>query len=393
MGESVQLRAADGHRLTAYRAVPDGEAKGGVVVVQEIFGVNAHIRDVCERFAELGYEAVAPALFDRLRPGVELGYDEAGSPKAGSWSPNSAGTSRCSTSGRRQPASGRRQGGGGRLLLGRLGRPGWPAAGSTSPASSAYYGRHIVELPNEKPRCPMILHFGAEDALIPRENVETIRAAYSRTCRSTSTPAPATVSTATAVPTSGRTRRGWHWRARWHCSPAPCADARDRHVREQRLSLTLSNHRREPRNPMSDRLAVGLVGFAMVCIATSIWPAPIVVARSGARVDSSQPGRYANLRTRLWISIVATLLAIARNPCLRHAGARKRRARASGIRRRCRIKHRTVAQRNSGLPRNVRLNGLHAGSPDGSWLTSALLQPHCVVQLAYVVRVFATAMA
>jgi carboxymethylenebutenolidase len=74
----IELRAADGHTLSAHRSAPDGPPRGGVVVIQEIFGVNAHIRDVCDRLAAAGFVAVAPALFDRARRGVELDYDADG---------------------------------------------------------------------------------------------------------------------------------------------------------------------------------------------------------------------------------------------------------------------------------------------------------------------------
>ncbi|CAN5600463.1 dienelactone hydrolase family protein [soil metagenome] len=74
----LELTAADGHVFTAHRADPAGPPLGGVVVVQEIFGVNEHIRSVVDRFAAAGFVAVAPALFDRVERGVELAYDEAG---------------------------------------------------------------------------------------------------------------------------------------------------------------------------------------------------------------------------------------------------------------------------------------------------------------------------
>src|SRR5437667_10201409 len=74
MGKNITLTAADGHKLGAYRADPAGVAKGSVVVIQEIFGVNHHIRSVCDRLAAAGYAAVAPALFDRIEPNCELGY-------------------------------------------------------------------------------------------------------------------------------------------------------------------------------------------------------------------------------------------------------------------------------------------------------------------------------
>jgi carboxymethylenebutenolidase len=74
----LELTAADGHRFTAYRADPEGTPRGGVVIIQEIFGVNAHIRSVCDRMAASGFIAIAPALFDRVRRGVELAYDADG---------------------------------------------------------------------------------------------------------------------------------------------------------------------------------------------------------------------------------------------------------------------------------------------------------------------------
>ena len=72
------VTAADGHELDAYAAQPPGDTRGLVVVVQEIFGVNDHIRSVVDRYAELGYMAVAPSLFDRVQKNVELNYDEEG---------------------------------------------------------------------------------------------------------------------------------------------------------------------------------------------------------------------------------------------------------------------------------------------------------------------------
>jgi carboxymethylenebutenolidase len=75
MGTKVTLEAADGFRLGAYRADPAGPARGGVVVIQEIFGVNAGIRRKCDRLAEAGYLAIAPDLFWRLEPGIELDPD------------------------------------------------------------------------------------------------------------------------------------------------------------------------------------------------------------------------------------------------------------------------------------------------------------------------------
>ena len=78
MGEHSTLTSSDGHEFATYTAKPSGDAKGGIVVVQEIFGVNAHIREVCDGLAADGYRATAPALFDRLQRGVELGYTPEG---------------------------------------------------------------------------------------------------------------------------------------------------------------------------------------------------------------------------------------------------------------------------------------------------------------------------
>src|SRR5436190_38001 len=74
MGTTIHLTAGDGCEFSAYRADPAAKPRGAVVVVQEIFGVNSHIRSVCDGYAADGYVAIAPALFDRIRPGIEIGY-------------------------------------------------------------------------------------------------------------------------------------------------------------------------------------------------------------------------------------------------------------------------------------------------------------------------------
>src|ERR1700748_2222816 len=74
MGQNVTLTASDNQKLGAYRADPSGTPKGAVVVIQEIFGVNHHIRAVCDRFASNGYVAIAPAIFDRIEPNFQSGY-------------------------------------------------------------------------------------------------------------------------------------------------------------------------------------------------------------------------------------------------------------------------------------------------------------------------------
>ncbi|QLH39713.1 MAG: dienelactone hydrolase family protein [Defluviicoccus sp.] len=135
MGEPIRLRAEDGFEFDAWRTDPVPPREGAVVVVQEVFGVNAHIRDLCDRFAELGYAAIAPSLFDRIRPGVELDYDEAGiatgrelvgelgwdAPMLDIW----AAAKHCVLTARWASLA----------IAGAAPSPGWPAAGSTSAAS------------------------------------------------------------------------------------------------------------------------------------------------------------------------------------------------------------------------------------------------------------------
>ena len=77
MGTMIQLTAADGHKFSAYRAEPKGKPKGALVVVMEIFGVNSHIRNVADEYAADGYLAIAPAMFDRVQPGLDIGYTPA----------------------------------------------------------------------------------------------------------------------------------------------------------------------------------------------------------------------------------------------------------------------------------------------------------------------------
>ncbi|WP_422365199.1 dienelactone hydrolase family protein [Pelagibius sp.] len=177
MGEHVTLTAADGHKLDAYVARPDGPAKGGLVVVQEIFGVNPHIRAVADGFAAEGYVAVAPALFDRIRPGIELAYDEAGVSEGRAlraqvpWEATVLDVEAAMT----LAAEAGRVGVVGYCWGGSVA---WLAATRLKPAAAVgYYGGHIHEFASEKPACPVMLHFGEEDAGIPLENVEIVRAA------------------------------------------------------------------------------------------------------------------------------------------------------------------------------------------------------------------------
>jgi carboxymethylenebutenolidase len=178
MGEQIELLASDGFRGSAYRASPDGVSTGSIVVIQEIFGVNAHVRDICDRFASAGYAAIAPALFDRLRPGVELDYNEAGVAEGRAlvaelgWDAPMLDIAAAASVLRPDNKVG---------VVGYCwgGTVAWLAACKLNVAGAAcYYGRQIIDFVALQPRCPVIMHFGADDALIPLATVDAIKAAH-----------------------------------------------------------------------------------------------------------------------------------------------------------------------------------------------------------------------
>jgi carboxymethylenebutenolidase len=180
MGEWVKLRAADGQELSAWMARPEGEPIAGLVVVQEIFGVNAHIRSVADGYARDGFLAVAPALFDRIEPGVELGYEGADMERARSFIPKldvkksvlDAKTAMDYAAG----ATGKRVGVIGYCYGGTIA---WLAATRLGAAAAVgYYGGRIANYASEFPACPVMLHFGRQDAHIPAEEVNKVQSAH-----------------------------------------------------------------------------------------------------------------------------------------------------------------------------------------------------------------------
>ena len=180
MGEQINLRAEDGHELGAYVARPEGVPLAGLVVVQEIFGVNAHIRAVADEYARDGFLAVAPALFDRYERGVELGYEGADAQKAMSFIPRlnidqavmdlSAAVQFASRS------TSKKTGVIGYCFGGTLA---WLAA-TRLPVQAAvgYYGGRIGNYAAEHPSAPVMLHFGKQDTHIPPEEVAKITTAH-----------------------------------------------------------------------------------------------------------------------------------------------------------------------------------------------------------------------
>ena len=181
MGTNRQLRAADGFTLGAYEALPEdgAEARGGVVVIQEIFGVNAHIREVCDGYARDGYAVIAPQIFDRAERDVELGYEADDMTRGIGIA--FEGLDRANTLQDLQAAVDE---------VGKHGKVGlvgycfgglltWVGACELEgvACASAYYGGGIAGELGRSARCPTIMHFGELDAHIPMSDVEKIKTA------------------------------------------------------------------------------------------------------------------------------------------------------------------------------------------------------------------------
>jgi carboxymethylenebutenolidase len=176
LGTQISLIASDGFKLGAYRADPSGNAKGGLVVIQEIFGVNHHIRNVCDRFAAAGYVAVAPALFDRISPNFESGYTPAEVEHARTFVPkldwNAVMHDTVAAIDAVKDA-------------GKVGIVGYCLGGSVSfkaacevdglACAIGYYGGQIAKNADNKPKVPTLLHFGDADQSIPITDVEIVK--------------------------------------------------------------------------------------------------------------------------------------------------------------------------------------------------------------------------
>ena len=179
MGTMIELSASDGFRLAAYRADPQGTPRGGLVVVQEIFGVNSHIRSVCDGYAADGYRAVAPALFDREQKGVDLGYTAADIARGREHKAKAAADNALLDvdAARAALASAGRVGIVGYCWGGLIA---WLAACRLKGFACAisYYGGGILEAGGEQPKCPVIAHFGERDHVIPVAGVRSFAAAH-----------------------------------------------------------------------------------------------------------------------------------------------------------------------------------------------------------------------
>ncbi|HET6608547.1 MAG TPA: dienelactone hydrolase family protein [Rhodopila sp.] len=176
MGETIQLKAADGFGFSAYTAGPK-TATRGIVVIQEIFGVNHHIRDMADRFAALGYAVVAPALFDRAQRGVELGYTQDDIGKGRDLRMKLSDPQvMLDVEAAAAHLSGKKLGIVGYCFGGTVAW--WGATRTTKfAASSCWYGGGIPGTKDEKPNCPVQMHFGEKDGSIPMSDVDAVRAA------------------------------------------------------------------------------------------------------------------------------------------------------------------------------------------------------------------------
>lgn len=176
----LQLRAADGHTFQAYLARPQDNTpvRGAVVVVQEVFGVTGHIERVATQYADHGYLSIAPALFDRQQRGVNLPYDEQGL-KAGLGYATKADTNGLMADLAAAIDAVRHAGAVGMVGYCWGGRVVYMAGARTNIAAGVvYYGGGITQVLDPAPRCPMLFHFGKQDAHISLADVERIRAAY-----------------------------------------------------------------------------------------------------------------------------------------------------------------------------------------------------------------------
>ncbi len=181
-GEMIRVKSRDGFEFDAYRVAPTGPRKGGVIVIQEIFGLSDHIKEMTERFGAAGYEAIAPSMYDRAEPGFVVQAQDVAS---------GLGRGRDLAMGN-GPENAMNDVGGVFDLLSQSGKVyvtgycyggtmSWLAAARIDgiAAASCYYGGNIPQMLGMKPKCPTICHFGAKDAHIPLVGaVDKIEAAY-----------------------------------------------------------------------------------------------------------------------------------------------------------------------------------------------------------------------
>jgi carboxymethylenebutenolidase len=179
MGMMVDLMASDGFRLAAYRADAEGPVRGAIVVAQEIFGVNAHIKSVCDGYAKDGYLVIAPALFDRYERGVDIGYSPEDVARGIALKAKTTiDAALLDVAAARDAAR----------TAGNIGIVGYCWGGFVSWMSASrldgfacavtYYGGGMLQAINETPKCPVMAHFGERDSGIPIDGVRSFAAAH-----------------------------------------------------------------------------------------------------------------------------------------------------------------------------------------------------------------------
>jgi carboxymethylenebutenolidase len=179
MGKMIELTAADGHKFSAYRAEPAGKPRGALIVIMEIFGVNSHIRAVTDDYAKEGYLAIAPALFDRVHRGLDIGYTpadiEVGRSAMQKMKLDDA--IKDVAAALNDVKSAGKVG-----IVGYCwgGTVSWKSASSVDGLSCAicYYGGGIPGLIGEKPKVPVMFHWGETDQSIPLEKAREVAAAH-----------------------------------------------------------------------------------------------------------------------------------------------------------------------------------------------------------------------
>lgn len=182
MGDQISIKMQDGFELSAYRSMPSAQSKGVVVVIQEIFGVNAHIREVADGYAAQGYSAIAPALFDRIERDIELGYAEADMGKGIELAFQGLEMAQTMKDLQSVVDYGAAQGAVGVVGFCFGGLLTYLSACQLNgvSAASSYYGGGIAGVLDHQPKCPLIMHFGELDAHIPMTDVDKIKEANPR---------------------------------------------------------------------------------------------------------------------------------------------------------------------------------------------------------------------
>ncbi|MEP7242152.1 MAG: dienelactone hydrolase family protein [Gammaproteobacteria bacterium] len=178
MGELTSLMARDGHEFRAWLAAPAGTPKGAIVVIQEIFGINSHIRAVTDSYAAEGYVAIAPSLFDRVRKGIELGYGPSDMQEGRGYLQQL------------KPEQTLKDVSAALAIVkhaGRVGMVGFCWGGKVTYQAACelplacgvvYYGGGITQILDKKPKCAVMYHFGERDQHIPADDVAKIKAAH-----------------------------------------------------------------------------------------------------------------------------------------------------------------------------------------------------------------------